>query len=134
MALFEVKRKKLMEEDTKYSRGMATPEYTPSDECPNIVSLYNYKKYSELLRDINNSNVSEEEKVFLRLAATRHIVFNYALIADYYAHASEEMQKLMEDSALVIVDIDSAIVNGYVTLSKRLEELLDESKKVRGKS
>lgn len=134
MALFNVNRKKLMDGDTKYSRGMVTPIYTPSDTCPNVASLYDYHKYSELLRNINDSNVTEEEKTFLRLAAGRHVVFNYALIADYYAHSSPEMQELMEESALIILDIDSAIENGFVTLSKRMEELLDESKQLRGKS
>jgi hypothetical protein len=33
---------------------------------------------------------------------------------------------LMEDSALVIVDIDNAIANGWVNLSKRLDEIYDE--------
>ena len=39
----------------------------------------------------------------------------------------------MEESALIVLDIDDAIANGYVKLSKRMEELIDESKKVRGK-
>ena len=79
------------------------------------------------MANIKNSNVSEEEKKFLKLAASRHIVFNYAKIADYYAHASKEMQELMEQSALVILDIDDAIANGYVKLSKDIERILEES-------
>lgn len=134
MALFEVNRKKVMDGDTKYSRGLKVPQYEPNDVKPNIASLVNYKKYSELLKHINESSVSEEEKKFLRLAASRHLVFNYALIADYYANSGVEMQELMEESALVILDIDDAIAGGYVRLSQRIEELLDESKKVRGKS
>ena len=62
------------------------------------------------------------------MAASRHIVFNYAKIADYYAHADKEMQELMEQSALVILDIDDAIANGYVKLSKDIEKLISESK------
>ena len=62
------------------------------------------------------------------MAASRHIVFNYAKIADYYAHSNEEMQELMEQSALVILDIDDAIANGYVKLSKDIEKLIDSSK------
>ena len=61
------------------------------------------------------------------MAASRHIVFNYSKIADYYAHASSEMQRLMEQSALVIIDIDDAIANGYVKLSKDIQELLDKT-------
>ena len=69
----------------------------------------------------------EEEKEFLRLAATRHIVFNYARIADYYAHSNKEVQKLMEESALVIIDINDAIANGYVKLSKNIEKIMRET-------
>ena len=118
--------KSVMDGDEKYSRNVLIPQYKPSDTKPPIEALYSFNKYAELLRDINNSDVSEEEKKFLRLAASRHVVFNYALIADYYANASPEMQKLMEDSALVIIDIDDAIANGYVKLSKRLEAIRND--------
>ena len=133
MSLIEVNRPKLMDNDTKYSRAITVPQYLPSETKPKIESLMNYEKYARLLQRINSSNVSEDEKKFLRFAASRHIVFNYALIADYYAHSDKEMQELMEESALVILDIDDAIMNGFVELSGRMVELIDESKRVRGK-
>ena len=58
----------------------------------------------------------------LREAAARHIVFNYERMADYYAHASPEMQSLMEDSALVIIDFEKAIDDGFVRLCQDLKE------------
>lgn len=127
MSLFELNNID-NEEDLKYSKKIEVPQYLPSREKPNIESLTDYTKYSKLIRDINNSTVSEEEKKFLKFAAARHIVFNYAKIADYYAHASAEMQELMEQSALIILDIDDAISNGYVKLSKDIEKLISESK------
>ena len=120
--------KSAMKNSNKYSRLVDIPQYLPSDVAPSIESLYSYKKYSELINRINKSNVSEEEKKFLRYSASRHIVFNYAQIADYYAHATPEMQELMEQSGLVILDIDDAIANGYVKLSKRLEEIRKDGK------
>lgn len=87
--------------------------------------MIDYNKYSQLIKSINNSNVSAEDKNFLKFAATRHLVFHYSKIADYYAHSSAEMQKLMEESALVILDIDDAIVNGYVRLSNSIDKLLN---------
>lgn len=36
------------------------------------------------------------------------------------------MQILMEKSALVIIDIDDAIANGYVKLTKVVEDLIAE--------
>lgn len=133
MALINVSKPKLMDGDTKYSRAIKIPQYSPKEAKPHIDSLVNYDKYSKLLKHINDSGVSEEEKKFLRLAATRHIVFNYANIADYYAHSDVEMQELMEESGLVIVDVDDAIRSGYVKLTERMKELIKESREVRGK-
>jgi len=132
--LFHVELKKAMGSDTRYSRTIKVPQYIPATEKPKLDALANYKKYSELINHINKSNVSEEEKKFLRYAASRHIVFQYALIADYYAQASPEMQDLMEESALVIIDVDDAIANGYVRLSDRMKQLVEESKKRDGKN
>ena len=115
------------EEDKKYTTKVSIPQYLPSAECPRLDTLVNTTKYKELLRNINASNVSEDEKAFLRLAAARHIVFTYSKIADYYAHASKEMQELMEQSALVIIDIDDAIANGYVKLSKNIERIMQDT-------
>jgi hypothetical protein len=54
------------------------------------------------------------------LAAERHTVFDFKKVADYYSHATEEMQDLMERSALVIIDFDKAIENGYVVLTDQI--------------
>ena len=43
-------------------------------------------------------------------------MFDYGKIAEYYAHASKDVQELMERSALVIIDFDNAIANGYAQL------------------
>ena len=51
-------------------------------------------------------------------------MFNYAKIADYYAHATPEVQNLMEKSALVIIDFNDAIMNGYVELSKEISQIV----------
>lgn len=132
--LFYAPVKKLMDGDNKYSRTIKIPQYEPSNIKPNLWELYDKAKYTELARNIARSNVPEDVKDFLMFAATRHIVFNYAKIADYYAHAEPEIQRLMEQSALVIIDIDDAIANGYVKLSQRMRELIDEQKKRDGKN
>ena len=126
--LFFVPVKEAMGDDKKYSRAIKIPQYNPSEEVPKLESMLDLEKYSKLIYAINKSNVSEEEKKFLRFAASRHIVFNYAFIADYYAHASAEMQDLMEQSALVILDINDAIANGYVKLSEKMKQLVEEEK------
>ena len=121
-------RKKPMGDDTKYSRAINVPQYTPSNSKPNIYQLMQVDKYTELLKHIEESNVSDLEKQFLRLAATRHIVFNYGKIADYYANSESEMQNLMEQSALVILDMDDAIAQGFVKLSDKMKQLVEEEK------
>ena len=118
--------------DKTYTKAINIPQYLPRDSMPHISSLVDYKKYSQLLIDINNSTVTDEEKKFLRLAASRHIVFNYANCADYYAHATPEMQRLMEQSALVILDVNDAIANGYVKLSKDIRAILERSGEIAG--
>jgi len=110
---------------TKYTTKVNTIHYTPNGPCPAVSDLYNYKKYLDLLDKINNSSVTEDEKVFLRLAAARHIIFDFGKIANYYAYANKEMQQLMEDSALVIIDFNDAVKNGFVILDKRLDDLIN---------
>ena len=124
MALINVVKK---ETDKTYTAKVQIPQYIPKSEKPPITALVDCDRYSKLLRDINNSNVTDEEKKFLRFAAARHLAFNYSLVADYYAHAEPEMQRLMEDSALVIIDIDDAIAKGYMRLSENIKQMLKES-------
>lgn len=116
------------EVDKKYTTKVNIPQYLPKADAPtNTYPLFDDRKYKELLQEIHESNVSDEQKAFLKLAATRHIVFNYSKIADYYAHADKEMQELMEKSALVIIDFNDAIANGYVKLSKNIEKIMRET-------
>ena len=67
------------------------------------------------------SDLYQQKKEFLIKAAQRHIVFNYEMIADYYASASKDMQMLMEKSALVIIDFEKAIQLGYVRLCDEIK-------------
>lgn len=109
-----------------YSRKVSTPIYIPSGRPTSIYECYDPQKYLRMIRRIDNSNVSDEEKKFLKLAATRHIVFNFERIADYYASASKEMQELMEKSALVIIDFDKAIEEGFVQLNDKMRRLYEQ--------
>ena len=126
--LFEPKDREVRSDDPyTNTKREKVPQYTPSVVKPSLDSLVDTRKYGQLLKSINESNVPEEEKQFLRLAATRHIAFKYALIADYYANSDKEMQELMEQSALVLIDFDDAIRNGYVTLTEDIQEIMNRS-------
>lgn len=112
--------------DEKYSMKVQSPVYQPRIGGANSVyQCFDYATYQRLMRRIEASNVSEDEKMFLKYAATRHIVFNYENIADYYAIASKEMQELMEDSALVIIDFNKALEKGFVVLNDKMRKLYD---------
>lgn len=109
----------------QYSRKVDVPHYEITGETPKISALFDQSKALALLDDIeSDGSISEEEREFLKLAAMRHVVFNYRNIAEYYAAASPAMQGLMEDSALVIIDVDRAIANGYADLSKVVKDIL----------
>lgn len=109
-------------EENIYSDKISTPKYEPVGEKPNINDLIDLNKYNTLLKEIKTSNLSKEEKEFLTLAASRHIVFNYDKIANFYAHSEKTLQELFENSALVIIDFNKAIENGFVKLTKEINE------------
>lgn len=112
--------------EEKYTLKANIPQYEIQGENPPVTALYNDAKCKSLIEEINGSACSEEKKAFLRMAAYRHVVFDYTKIAEFYAAASEECQTLMERSALVIIDIEDAIANGYVKMSKTIDLLREE--------
>ena len=108
-----------------------TPIYEPKSIAPpHILELVNSEKTKRLIRKIEKSNVSEEEKAFLIEAAHRHSVFNYSKIAEYYCHATKEMQELMEESALVVIDFDSALEQGFTKLQRGIYDEWVKNKKI----
>jgi hypothetical protein len=118
-----------IKEENPYTAKINTPIYEPKGEKPDIKELYDDTKTADLIAQIKASKLSEKEKQFLLLAASRHIVFDYAKIANFYAHSEVECQELMENSALVIIDFDKAILNGFVKLTNEINNMFkpDES-------
>lgn len=108
--------------ESKYTKKVDVPLYEPKNKKPHVLELYDQNKTNQLIAKIKASSVSEDDKKFLIESAKRHTVFNYEKIADYYAHSSKEVQQLMEQSALVIIDFEKALVNGYVNLSQDMKK------------
>lgn len=123
-------------EQNKYSNKIDGLIYEPNGNKPEIEQLFNSEKYQSLVDEIELSPLNEREKNFLKLAATRHIVFDYRKIADFYANSTKQVQYLMEKSALVIIDFNAAIENGFVSLAKEIDAMREEdfesSKKIDG--
>lgn len=113
-------------EDQKYTQKIEAPNYEPTRNKPEISELYDQSKTDQLINEIADSDIPDEVKSFLEKAAQRHTVFDYENIAEYYAHADPDVQRLMERSALVIIDFQQAIEEGYVMLSKRIIEQYEE--------
>ena len=105
---------------------MNIPQYEPTGECPTIDELVDDSKAKELADRIQASNVTPDEREFLLKAAPRHYAFNYRNVAEYYANATPEMQELMEDSALVIIDVEDAIAKGYAKLAEDIDFMSGE--------
>lgn len=105
-----------------YSRKIEAPIYEITGACPDIPQMMDRAKTETLQAEIASADIPDEVKDFLAYAAERHTVFNFRNIAEFYAHADAKTQDLMEQSALVIIDFDRAIEEGFVQLSK---ELLD---------
>lgn len=112
-------------EDETYTQKIEAPNYEPTRTKPKISELYDPTKTDELLAEIDKHQLPSDVKTFLQQAAQRHTVFDYENIAEFYAHAEPEIQELMERSALVIIDFNQAIENGYIQLSEQIMKQFD---------
>jgi len=113
-----------VEHESKYTSKIDAPLYQPTGKCPPVSALCDLTKYNELIAQIHKyDSLAPEVKEFLLHAATRHIRFDYEKIAEFYAHADEDVQQLMEESALVIIDFDKAIAGGYVKLTDAIAKI-----------
>jgi hypothetical protein len=118
------KDKELQDEFDKYTQSIKAPHNEIVGEQPLISELCDLTKYSKLVAEIEKAKIASEVSEFLIAAATRHIVFNYQKIAEFYPHQTAKIQKLMESSALVIIDAQDAIANGYAIFARTMNDLL----------
>lgn len=108
-----------------YSRKIEIPLYEPTGETVELSELTDRTKYDELCAEIDKADIAPDIADFLKAAASRHIVFDYARIGDYYANATPEVQNLMEKSALVIIDFAKAVENGFMKLTQELTDMCE---------
>ena len=111
--------------DDTYTSNIKAPIYTAKGEKPPVAELFDAAKTVELIAAIDRADVPDEVAHFLRLAAERHTSFHFRNIAEFYCHATPEVQDLMERSGLVIIDFDKAIEYGFVRMTERLGELAE---------
>jgi hypothetical protein len=114
------------QDDATYSQEVASPIYEITGAKPSVGDLFDETRTRALLDAIEAAaGLADDDRRFLVAAAQRHTVFHFGKIAEYYAHADEAVQSLMEQSALVIIDFDQAIELGYTRLKERVTELYE---------
>lgn len=111
------------ESDFEYSSKIEAPQYNITGENPSLDELCDTEKADELAKEVEAADIPKDVKRFLKVAAMRHVVFDFRNIAEYYAHADAKVQRLMEKSALVIIDFEDAIRNGFVIVSEKMAAL-----------
>ena len=124
-ALDELMTTEESSKDDVYTNKIVAPIYEPKGERPPIADLIDRSKTDELMKGINAADLPNEVAEFLRFAAERHTKFHFRNIAEFYCHADKPTQDLMEKSALIIIDFNKAIENGFVHLTERLGSLAD---------
>jgi len=112
--------------DNAYTQTVDIPIYYPTGPQPAIEELTDRSTADELIGQIRQAELPPTIERFLLDAAERHVAFNFQRIANYYAHSSPNIQALMERSALVIVDYDQAIANGFVRLKEDIDAAFTE--------
>ena len=109
-----------------YTQTVDVPIYTPVGPMPSVEELSDRSTADQIIQEIRQAEVLPETEEFLLDAAERHVAFNFQKIANYYAHSTREVQALMERSALVIIDYDQAIENGFVRLKEDIDGAFKE--------
>lgn len=113
-------------DDESYTAKVTVPHYEIIGEQPGLDELFDDTRATELQAEIVDADIPLEVQQFLSVAAMRHVVFNYRKIAEYYPHAPKEIQRLMEESALIIIDLKDAIRLGFAKFTESIEELIAE--------
>jgi hypothetical protein len=111
------------DEDNTYTNKIVAPVYEPKGDNPPISSLIDRTKTDALQAEIDAAGLPPDVARFMKDAAERHTVFHFGRIAEWYCHATPQVQDLMEKSGMVIIDFKKAIEYGFVHLTDRLGKL-----------
>lgn len=107
-----------------YTKAISVPQYEPVGPPPPVADLRDETRADELRARIRSTpGLPDDVRDYLYAAANRHVVFHYRAAAEFYPHAPADVQRLMEESALVIVDVDDAIRYGYASLTETIADL-----------
>lgn len=104
-----------------YSRNPGAVQYEPKNTNHKVEDLFvRDSRFDKAIDGLHNSGLKE----LLKLRAAVFTSFNYSKIADYYAYqATQEEKLLIEQLALVLLDRDNLIKNGFADL---LADIVDK--------
>ncbi len=99
----------------KYSTSVGEVDYQPCDVLRDPSELYSAPR--DYSADIEALDAPEGIKELCRIRNAWLVEFNFAKIADYYCNqATPEEQRVFEALALVLMDRDTLIANGYAEI------------------
>lgn len=115
------------EQRYKYVQDIRGLIYEPSERCPELHELMDTQRADDYIQQIMaDDTLDEDVRRFLLRAAERFVEFDYARIADYYAHAPENVRRWFERLILVVVDFDNLIENNVKNIYRTMFELYDD--------
>lgn len=116
---------KMAKKVADYSRKIESPIYQPTGmKIEDARSLYDDSEVKEIEQLIKDTELPDDVREMLMKSAQRFRRFDFGRVAEYYSQCKDEAtRRLMERTAMVIVDFGRAIEHGFVELC---EEIRDE--------
>lgn len=117
-----------MNEKERYVKKIKIPIFQPKginvslNECVDIDKFLEYMEKIDTLKQENK--IDENQYKFLKLSATRFIVFNFENIAEYFCNANADMQKIMQELALVLIDYEDALKASIIEAGEFTNKIL----------
>lgn len=119
----------------RYSPSMYFPVFDPAvdgkqHQLHELVNTRRYKEASRMVAEaFDSGKITDEEREFLDLAATRFVEFNFTAIAEQYCVSSPAARELFEKLCLVYVSTTKAIMNTLVECDNAFREYVDKATK-----
>lgn len=103
--------------------------YEPSGLATNLIDCIDTSRADALRCEIENLDISEEKKEIYKRIADRLIIYNFSLIAEYYANCDNLIEaELIERLSLVIPSVPTALKHNLVELSSEFYKQYKEKK------
>jgi len=98
--------------------------HTPDTKSPkpNPIDLYKITPEAKAIYDRIQKVSDRDLRDVLTIRFFQLIEFDFAKVADYYVKCNDEIKELMEDMAMVVIDYECAIKNGFFDIAKSVND------------